>query len=388
MTVPVEQLIAKIHASSTRLVIAVAGGGSRAIGELAEMPGASRTLLEAVVPYSAAAMIRWLGGMPDQFCSARTARAMAMAAYLRACELNDAKVSGTCSPGTGGYLAGVAATASLASDRPKRGPHRVHLAVQTASQTFTKSLTMAKDRRNRREEEGLVGRLVLGGVAEACGLTERLDLKLLDDESLEEQTTTGPQSWQDLLGGRVRAVRHGGPPQPADAPPGAIFPGAFDPMHAGHRRMVQIAQAILDRPVELEISIENVDKPPLDFFEIQRRLDRIGPDRAVWLTRSATFEEKSALFPGATFVVGTDTLERIADPAYYVDDSTARGQAIGRIAARGCRFLVFGRTVGDRFQVLADLDLPEELISISTEVPADRFREDVSSTDLRGKSRS
>jgi hypothetical protein len=247
---------------------------------------------------------------------------------------------------------------------------------------------MAKDRRTRREEERLAGRLVLGGVAEACGLTERLDLGLFDDEPFVEQTTTGPQPWQDLLAGRVRTVRHGGPPQPVDAGPGAIFPGAFHPIHAGHRRMVELAQAVLDRPVELEISIENVDKPPLDFFEIRRRIQAIGPERTVWLTRSPTFEEKSTLFPGATFVAGADTLRRIADPAYYAGDSAAPGEAIGRIAARGCRFLVFGRVIGGRFQVLADLGLPDELASICTEVPAERFREDVSSTEIRAAART
>ena len=64
--------------------MAVTGGGSRAISELLEVPGASRTVLEAVVPYAAPALIAWLGAKPEHFCEPRTARAMAMVGFQRA----------------------------------------------------------------------------------------------------------------------------------------------------------------------------------------------------------------------------------------------------------------------------------------------------------------
>ena len=105
--------------------MAATGGGSRAIADLLEVPGGSKTLLEAVVPYSAPAMVEWLGGVPDEFCSAATARAMAMVAFQRARRYEEPEST----------VAGVACTASLASDRPKRGPHRIHVAVQTIGET-------------------------------------------------------------------------------------------------------------------------------------------------------------------------------------------------------------------------------------------------------------
>ena len=51
-----DSLIESIHNSSGQLVIAVAGGGTGAIAALARAPGASRTLLQAVVPYSKESM--------------------------------------------------------------------------------------------------------------------------------------------------------------------------------------------------------------------------------------------------------------------------------------------------------------------------------------------
>ena len=48
----INELITTIHAAPQLAVIAVAGGGSLAVAWLLAVPGASRTLLESVVPYS------------------------------------------------------------------------------------------------------------------------------------------------------------------------------------------------------------------------------------------------------------------------------------------------------------------------------------------------
>jgi hypothetical protein len=389
-----EQLVEQIHDSPTRIVLATAGGGSRAIADLLEVPGASRTLLEAVVPYSAPAMTAWLGSMPDGLCSAATGRAMAMAAFHRArryeaeegsgfrvqgSEISNLQVSKSPSLPVPSAVAGVVCTASLASDRPKRGPHRIHIALQTTSCTAAWHLQLQKDRRSRAEEERLAGRMLLNVVAEACGLCERLALDLLEGEQVEESRMQAPSAWQDLLLGKIETVRIG----PSDRAPQVIMPGAFNPLHDGHRRMMQVAEETLGRPAVAEISILNVDKPPLDYMEIAGRLAQFPPDRTVFLSRAATFEEKSRLFAGATFIIGVDTLRRIADPRYYGDNLPARQRALELIVSRGGQFLVFGRDLGAGFVRLSDLDLPEVLRTICREVPPEIFRADISSTEIR-----
>jgi hypothetical protein len=276
-------------------------------------------------------------------------------------------------------IAGVACTASLATDRPKRGPHRIHIALQTASLTAAWWLQLQKDRRTRAEEERLAGRMLLNVVAEACGVAERLTLDLLEDEKIVDSRTQAPSAWQDLLLGKVETVRIG----PGQGMPKVIMPGAFNPMHDGHRRMIQIAQEMLKQPAVPEFSIINVDKPPLDFIEIERRLAQFPGDQAVYLSRAATFEDKSRLFGATTFVVGVDTLRRIASPQYYGNSASACECAIQRIAGRGCRFLVFCRNMGTGLVRLGDLDLPDLLLALCREVPPDVFREDVSSTSIR-----
>ncbi|MEN6407938.1 MAG: hypothetical protein ABFC77_15900 [Thermoguttaceae bacterium] len=363
-----EQLVEQIHDAPRRIVLAAAGGGSRAIADLLEVPGGSRTLLEAVVPYSAASMTAYLGGPPDEFCSAATARAMAMAALVRARRFEP----------NNPQPIGAACTASLATDRPKHGPHRIHAALQTIEQTTVWSLQLHKGRRSRTEEEHVAGRLLLNVVAEACDIAARLELDLLEGEQVERLQTVAPPAWRELLMGRLDRVLC----PPTDRMPEVLFPGSFNPPHAGHRRMADIACQWLGQRPTFELSIENVDKPPLDFLEIERRLKLFSPDEPVCLTHAATFLEKTRLFPGATFVVGLDTLRRVAETKYYADEAAGR-RALEEIAGRGCKFLVFGRLQGERFWRLSDLELPEPLRTICREVPPEVFRDDVSSTALR-----
>jgi nicotinic acid mononucleotide adenylyltransferase len=166
----------------------------------------------------------------------------------------------------------------------------------------------------------------------------------------------------------------------------AIFPGAFNPLHDGHRLMAQQAARRLGKTVSFEISIQNVDKPPLDYLEIQQRLGQFTANQTVWLTAAPTFARKSQLFPGATFIVGADTIVRIADPHYYGDDPRERDRAIEQIAAQCCRFLVFARPGSVSFGSLSEVQLPASLLRLCDEVPAEEFRVDVSSTELRKQS--
>ena len=131
--------------------------------------------------------------------------------------------------------------------------------------------------------------MALNAVAEGFGLNDHLPLPLTKNEKVESRRTTMGETWRDLLIGRVRSVAFGRP-QGSVQSPRAIFPGAFNPLHAGHLRMAQIAAQRLGVPVELEISIENVDKPPLDYMEIgERAAEFTEKHLPFWFTRSPTF---------------------------------------------------------------------------------------------------
>lgn len=356
-------------------MLAIAGGGSRAISDLVGCPGGSRTLLEAIVPYADSAMAALLGASPDQSASDETARAMSMACFERARRYQPQ-----------GPVLGVAATASLRTERPKRGAHRIHVAWQTAACTEVATCVLEKGRRERAAEERLCAAMVLNAVARGAGLPQWLPVPTQPNERVETRRATARPEWTDLILGRRDALPVRGDARDEGAPR-AVFPGAFHPLHRGHLAMARIAGRRLGCPVVYELSVNNIGKPPLDYLAIQQRLDGLAP-HPVWLTTAARFVDKAALFPGATFVVGVDTAARIGDPRYYRNRSQEMQQALSAIERAKCRFLVFGRQLEDRFVTLAELDVPAQLRALCDAVPADEFREDVSSTELRQQQRS
>jgi len=387
------ELIARIHAAPHQTVIVVTGGGSSAISELLAVPGGSRTLLEAVVPYSESALASWLGKTPEHSCVEETALAMAAVAHQRACQLILAAADQPASH------VGVACTASLVSDRPKKGDHRCHIAVQSRTATVSRSLVLKKGARDRAGEERLVGRLILHALAGSVGLHDLPPLEVRPGETVVEHHALADPLLVELLEGKrgvvwslpeaaatgspvaARAPLHALIPFPL-SPPTGLLCGAFHPLHFGHRQMRKAAEVLLGGTVYYEMSICNVDKPPLDFLSIDRRRAQFA-DEPLALTAAPTFVEKAEILPGVTFVVGVDTAERIVEPRYYGGSIEQMRAALLRVRQAGCRFLVAGRKVGECFQTLADVDLLPEFAGLFTSIPADVFRADVSSTELR-----
>ena len=62
----------------------ITGGGASLLAELLAVAGASRTVLDASIPYAKQALGDLLGKSPQQAASQATARALAMTAYQRA----------------------------------------------------------------------------------------------------------------------------------------------------------------------------------------------------------------------------------------------------------------------------------------------------------------
>lgn len=165
----------------------------------------------------------------------------------------------------------------------------------------------------------------------------------------------------------------------------ALLSGSFNPLHEGHRKLAEAAEALLGRSAHFELSVTNVDKPALTAAEVARRLPQFRGYRPVLLTREPTFDGKAAICPGNIFVVGYDTAERILSPRYYNDDAARLQAALEQVAAHHCRFLVACRALRGELRTLADLDPPAEFAHLFTALPPELFRVDISSTELRNK---
>ena len=351
------QPIQAIHATPRRGVFAVTGGGSLLLSQLLAVPGASATVLEAHIPYAERALREFLNAEPEQACSARTARALAMRCLVRARAL-------------GGDF-GFAITASLATNRPKRGRHRAHVAFHDAERLRAWEFGLDGDapsaygREQRAREEQRLAAFALRALAFSLGAAD-------EPEIVGDLALGGPYAPV------VLAERSHYPERPFKA----LLPGAFNPLHDGHRAMREDAARRLGVAVHFELCVVNVDKPPLDYFELNRRLGQFREAEVV-VTSTPTFVAKAKALGDVAFVVGVDTLRRVAEPRYY-GGVQARDSAVEALRALGCSFLVYGR-VDERgtFRALADLALPPALAALCTGVPEAEFRSDLSSTLIR-----
>jgi hypothetical protein len=382
-----QQLISTLHASGRKAALAITGGGSGAVGELLRVPGGSRLLIEAQVPYDALALAAFLGFAPEQACSSDTAIAMARTVRARAARLVRAGTDLV-----GPDLVGLGATAALVSDRPRKGEHRFHIALANSAGIAHCTCVMAKGRRDRAAEEDLVSRAIVLWLARACGIAAPSPRSLLDaDDHYAETVVTVVDTIDQLLAGehdRVTVLPDGqmilSAPQPF-----VLFPGSFNPMHEGHVSLARVAEDLRQQPLAFEISVTNVDKPPLAGETVKHRLAQFAWKSPVELTRAPTFLEKSRLFPRTTFVIGADTAERLVAPKYYGDDELQMHVALEEIANSGGSFLVAVRidTAG-RVRALNDIPVPRRYADLFIEIPEHRFRVDTSSSEIRARARA
>ncbi|MCP3992437.1 MAG: hypothetical protein GY724_25425 [Actinomycetia bacterium] len=162
------RLVEALHDTTMMLVVAVAGGGNAIITDLLDVPGASRTVLEARVPYAQSALTDMVGEEAMAGAGAVSdamAEAMATACLERAMSL---------APTHEGLLLGVGITAALVSDRTKRGDHRAHIAIAASSEIVRHQFVgLAKGDLDRLGEDRVVADAALEAIAAACGPDHR-----------------------------------------------------------------------------------------------------------------------------------------------------------------------------------------------------------------------
>ena len=159
----------------------VTGGGSTSLEWLFTVPGASRSLMDAGVVYSRSALNAFIKGNTNELlvsaCSSSTALIMADASWRHASEylLADSRDFNTL---RNCQIFGVSCTASLVSESPKKGAHRVFVATASQAVSRVYSVEFDKGRRSREGEDMACSRLMLEAIAK-CGGVEPLPVDYL-----------------------------------------------------------------------------------------------------------------------------------------------------------------------------------------------------------------
>ena len=281
---------------------------------------------------------------------------------------------------------GLACTAAIVTDRPKKGTHRAHITTWQNEQVVSYTIVMDKGLRNRDGEESLVSQIMLNALANAYGLEERLEIPLSPGDKLTVDCSDIEEAATLLRDGSISffGVNDVGQVKTDNKRPPLLLPGSFNPLHDGHLQLGRVAAEITGQPIAFELSAYNVDKPPLPVPDILDRIAQFAGRWPIFTSNAPTFLGKAKVFPGATFVVGFDTAVRIMQPRYYNNSDTEMREALDTLDALGCKFMVAGRVdKNGQFQEATELPILDGIPDLFIPIAGDKFRRDISSSELR-----
>jgi hypothetical protein len=359
------KIIEKIHSSPYRFVIVSSGGGTNAISEILKIPGASKSVLEAYVPYARESLDYYLLKQPDHYCSLDTTLSMAAKAYSAAKKIDPNSNHKN--------LLGIAVTASLATNYLKKGEHKFFIAIQTYKYSSSFSYSFKKGELTRNQEEQIVTEHIIKAIAQASGIK---NISIPQSSSLATKTVKAEKSWVQLVDNKIDFVSS------SNRVPELIFPGSFNPFHSGHNSMSELAQKKTGLGLAYEICIQNADKPPLSYHEIEKTLSQFQHGQDWVLTKAGKFTDKAFLFPNSVFIIGADTLTRILDEKFYLNRKDMLDQ-LDLFNSHNINFLVFGRKINNQFISFDQVTIPEHIAKRFVGFAENIFRDDISSTSIR-----
>lgn len=280
-----------------QIAVIATGAGAGFLHALWAVPGISKVLVRASLPYANAATVAEIGYAPEHFVSVEAAIGLAHAAYAQASRVG------------AGRLVGMGITASVATTREHRGQPRFEIAVMDGNRVLTTSRTLAHGMGAIARE-----RDDLDVTHAAMGLLEGL---LFGDtgEPSREATALSQEIFFKFPVFMMNGTRDWAP---AVADQLLFYPGAFDPLHEGHVGLHQAAGLATWRRAFFEITSDQPHKEPLS---VQTMLTRAEALRragcSVLFSRGAPlYIDKARRYPGAHFVIGADALDRMLDPKW------------------------------------------------------------------------
>jgi len=418
----IAKLVERLHSSPVRCSIITTGAGGLAVSALLGVPGCSRTLIDAHIPYHLTVSRGILDHYPRSLVSEKVGVELAQAAFhkgVKTIEGDGADAS---------TVIGVGATAAIATDRARKGADVAYIACWARGEV-TKYRVLLDKNDARSDQEAIVSRVLLAALADGARVphddclelpapTDDIPGTAADAANLSRNgswfsrsvTPVAKDPFQSLLDGDVPTVvvnRNGCPrlrvpPFCEDdvAPSEAhylLYPGSFNPLHWGHTELARVASQVVKdkhgpKPVIItyEVAVSRVGKADLgsaaDLHAHARQFSDAG--HRVAFTTAKLFVDKAKAFPHHGLVVGIDTVVRVLDPKYYNDDRDQMLNALRQIRSCNCYFVVGGRIKDGKWIDLSGVDVPAEVADMFVPIPQRLFRVDISSTEIRRRRNS
>ena len=303
----------------TNLYIAAAGAASQLQSYAFSVPGASAYLVGCTFPYSTHDFDAFVGYSPKSYASAEGARALAIAAYIRA--KADCAHDLTKKPKK---AIGLGLSCAVTAFRPRKGKNKVYGCVISDDGCYEvyKELKKTEDpdlaMEARIYDDLAADKVGLNLLCKVWGLEVNDDtITTLDDLTLMSDLLTRPLF---LPNGQRRHA-----PEIKEAQGKIIlYPGSFNPAHEGHRRTAELAVSDTYFGMHSEVvPYITIDPPHKDTITPVDLLTRIAylqiqmPEHKVLVSRGdPMYVDKAARWPGVTMLLGSDSLDRMLDPKY------------------------------------------------------------------------